>query len=147
MKRTGSIFIFGLLVLFLAGVGSAFAVTTTSSSLNGTTWSGNITLMTAGGAATSASTFSISFTFDSDTNPDFLSGTFTEGTNAAVPFSAIREGCSLSIVAEGYIIHADIFYPRGGWRQKSTTPTTMYIKGKSLNDGSQFVGSLTQPSS
>jgi hypothetical protein len=144
MTKTGRLFIVGMLVLLFTSAGSAFAHT--SSSLNGTTWTGqSITLITAGGTATSTITFSITFTFESSTSyPGFLAGTFSQAGGDPIAFSALRSGNSLSIAAEGYIIHADIVYPFAGRHRGTTTPPTMQIRGKNLTDGSQFVGALTQ---
>ncbi len=60
MTKTGNIFVLGLLVLFFAAVGNALA-TSGPSSLNGTTWSGDITSIAAAGVVTiPQNTFDIS---------------------------------------------------------------------------------------
>ncbi|MGO9531540.1 MAG: hypothetical protein ACLP3B_10210 [Syntrophobacteraceae bacterium] len=52
MTKNGNIFVVGLLVLFFAAAGNALAASG-QSSLNGTTWSGDITSITGAGVATS----------------------------------------------------------------------------------------------
>lgn len=152
MKRTGSIFVIGLLTLFFAAAGVSLANAPTS--LTGTTWSGDITSMAAGGTATTSSTLSITFSFDSGTYPDFLSGTFTEGTGSAVSFSAMRNGRSISITAVGYSIdaemtgrgHAEENCGHSGHHGGNST-ATFYVTGKNLTDGSSFEGTLTESQS
>jgi len=148
MTKTVSIFIVGLFVLFIATAGSAFAYG--SSSLNGTTWVGtNVTLITTGGTVTTTNTLSIGPFTASTTDHDLLSGTltFTPSGSSPIPFSAIQDEESLSIVAVGsgfsYIIHAHIIHQHhhGG---RNNQPATMFIKGTSLLDGSQFEGTLTE---
>lgn len=61
MTITGNMFAVGLLVLFFAAAGNALAASGPSS-LNGTTWSGDITSITmAGGATSPPNAFIINF--------------------------------------------------------------------------------------
>ena len=77
MTKTGNVLAVGLLVLFFAAAGSAFAAGPTS--LLNTTWTGDITsITTAGGLTAPPNAFSINFkTESSDT--DFLSPTSAVG--------------------------------------------------------------------
>jgi len=158
MTKTRKIFVIGLLVLLFTAFGSAFAFTPLS--LNGTTWTAPVTSVTSiqpNGTSTTSFGLEIKFTFQSG---DFLSGTFTVVgpsviTSPTYYFSAILHGESLSIVAAPesggsptYIIHARIMEVfEHSWN--GTPPSaTMFVKGISFKDGSQFEGSLTEePSS
>lgn len=106
-----------------------------------------ISVTTAGVVKSPPNVFSISFQTESD-DLGLLSGTFTDVAKpSGVSFSAVRDGHTLSIVAVGYIINAEII--RGkiltGEASKVTKLTpTLLIKGKSLTDGSQFEAILTQ---
>jgi hypothetical protein len=140
MRKIGRIFFFGLLALFFVVAGSALAHKPVA--LTGTTWTGSdITVVTAGnpGTATTTNAFTITFTEVSSTQPDLLGGTFSIAGAAAVDFSAVQNGDSVSIVAAGYIIHA-----RVETRDHKTSNATMQISGKNLTNGSQFFGTLTE---
>jgi len=146
MTKTRNMFVVGLLVLFFSAAGIAFAAGPTP--LKGTTWAGDmISVTTAGVVKSPPNVFSISFQTESD-DLGLLSGTFTDVAKpSGVSFSAVRDGHTLSIVAVGYIINAEII--RGkiltGEASKVTKLTpTLLIKGKSLTDGSQFEAILTQ---
>jgi hypothetical protein len=140
MRKNGRIFFLGLLVLFVGLAGSAFADKPVS--LNGT-WTGNdITIVTAGnpGTVSTNNSFSISFTASS-TDADLLYGPFTLTSGGTqTDFSAVRDGKHVSIVAEGFIIHARIETV-----VLNKTPTTIiHISGKDLTNGRQFKGNLTE---
>jgi len=141
MTKTLSLSSIGLLVLLLAG--NVFAAAPTA--LVNTTWTGDITSITTSGVETPPpNPFSLTFTFESS-DLSFLSGTFTAGS-APVPFSAIRDGRTLSITSVGYIIHAEISGGGMMMHRRGTTPppATMMIKGKNVTDGSMFEGVLTK---
>ncbi len=142
MRKTGRILFLGLLVLFLASAGSALANKPVV--LSGTTWTGSdITLVTAGnpGAASTTNSFSITFAqATGTTDTDLLGGQFTPPGGSATNFSAVQNGNFVSIVAPNFIIHARV---ETVWSHKTST-TTMHIRGKSLTDGSQFFGTLTE---
>lgn len=147
MKKTGIMFVAGLLVLVFTAAGSAF--TGTSSSLQGTTWLGTALtqVQTTDTSSTTTTPFCITFSYDSQTEPDFLAGTFAEGSSCSsgTAFSAIKDGRSLSIVAVDWEIHADIIWGHGGWHgHGTTTPSTMVIRVKDFSDGHQDEGTLTE---
>jgi len=153
MTRTGKIFIVGLLVIFFTALGGALAYTPTS--LNGTTWTASATSVTSiqpNGTSTTSFGLEMEFTFQSG---DFLSGTLiivgaSVSTSATYYFSAILNGDSLSIVAAPtsggsptLLIHARIMPPPGHhWGTPS--PATMFAKGISFKDGSQFTATLAE---
>ncbi len=144
MRKTFSVLSAALFILLLAGSAPAFEQT----SLVPSTWTGNVTYITAGGTAINSYTFSINFTFESTDPTNFLSGTFTLGTSppvTALPFSAIQDGNSLAITAANYTISATIIGNHGHHRRGGTPPpSVMTIRGRSLESGSMFEGTLTE---
>jgi hypothetical protein len=143
MKKTFSLLSAALFILLLAGSALAFEQT----SLVPSTWTGNVTYITAGGAVTNSYASSIGFAFESTDPTNFLSGTFTLSTPAPVsaPFSAIQDGNSLAITAANYTISASIIGHRCHHRRGGTAPpAVMTIKGRSIADGSMFEGTLTE---
>jgi len=144
MRKTFSLLSAALFILLLAGSALAFEQT----SLVPTTWSGNVTYITAGGTVTNSYTFSINFTFEGTDPTNFLSGTFSLGTPTPVnnlPFSAIQDGNSFAITAANYTISGAIIGHHGHHRRRgSAPPAVMTIKGRSLADGSMFEGTLTE---
>lgn len=152
MKKVMSIPLVWLFILFSSYFASALAAA--SLSLDGTTWTGNsITLITTAGTITDKNELSIYF-MGNQAKPGLLYGTltFTLSGFTQVPFTAIRHGNSLSIVAHAtgigytgasYLIRADIVQ---SYKHKGTAATsgTMQISGESISDGSQFEGALTE---
>ncbi len=144
MSKTFSVLSAALFIVLLAGSAPAFE----QISLVPTTWTGNVTYITASGTAINSYTFSISFAFESTNPTNFLNGTFTLGTPTpvtALPFSAIQDGNSVAITAANYTISGTIFQQHEHHRRGGTPfPAFMTIKGRSLADGSMFEGTLTE---
>ncbi|MDR3557855.1 MAG: hypothetical protein P4L55_24110 [Syntrophobacteraceae bacterium] len=151
MKTALRITVVWLLVLFPTSFATALAA---GSPLGGTTWTGNrIALVTTAGTITDQNTLSIFF-MENPAKPGLLYGTltFTPSGFTQVPFTAIRHGNSLSIVAHttdigytgaSYLIEADMA-PSGKRKGANSTAATMRIRGQSLSDASQFEGALTE---
>ncbi len=152
MKKSVSIAVVWIFVFFSTSLASALPAVPLP--LGGTTWTGNsIALVTTAGTITDKNRLRIYF-MENPGKPGLLYGTltFTPSGFTQVPFTAIRHGNSLSIVARTigigytgaiYLIKADIvqFYKRKG---TAAAFGTMQVRGKSLEDGSQFEGALTE---
>ncbi len=143
MRKTFVLLSAALFVLLVAGSASAFEQT----SLAPSTWSGNVTYITANGTATNSYTLTLNFNFESTDPADFLGGTFSLTTTPAVaglPFSAIQDGNSLAITAANYTMSGAIIGHHGHHRRGGNAPAVMTIRGRSLADGSMFEGTLTE---
>lgn len=156
MGKTRNIFVAGMLILlFIVCNASDVMSSPDFATLEGSTWTNptadTVSAFTPDATATTSPTITIIFNFASG---DFLGGTFAINKSGALPFSAVLDGGDLSIVAvasttsgaaAGYKMHATImpgFNQHGKW--SSSQPATMFIKGFSLLDGTQFEGTLTE---
>jgi hypothetical protein len=128
----------GVCLLFLLLAGNAFSFSSTYS-LEGTTWTGDLTVVQAGGTVSNKTDFSLSFTAD---DSKFVGGTITDFGGS---FSGIKGGlgCYVEITATNLKISAVIVKghkPRRG----TPTPDKMVVQGSDYSDGSMFAGTLTK---
>jgi hypothetical protein len=109
------------------------------SSLVDTVWTGDITVVDVEGNTSVLTASSLTFETESG-DLKFLSGTLSA---PEVAFSAIRSGDELRLGAADYVIAADIDRHEGH-HSRGSNSATLKIHGRSVADGSSFIGTLTK---
>ena len=135
-----------LSITLLVWVLAASAMAAGPPALKGT-WVGTLTFVHADGSSITTDNSTLTFI---EENGDFLSGTLACTTtpcvtllDESIPFSCIRNGDSLQMTAEGYLMSAMIF--QGHIPKKGTPPPpNVMIQGNNFQDGDTFRGTLTK---